>query len=341
MAARRLALPPGRVGRVALVAFAVAFGWAEGELRAASTAACLPPLLCVSRQFQREDLSPPKNLYGVSIAGPGDAWAVGESGTILHRSSRGWEQINSGTTADLISVWSRGNDVWIVARDGLLHRSETDFVRVALPSAAAIVFANGIDQVTATGSSDVWFGGAGGILHFDGARWTADASIPVDRLMPRVPGEVWANERLPPIVPYGALKGRVLYRDGWQTWREKFAPAPVDGRLGTFAPIGPGDAWASTSICLFGSHCSSSCSTDLSRYVNGALDSQLRSSSPISRFVGTRSDDLWAVADDGLKRFDGSSWTDIPGSPSAATDAAGADGMLILVGLAGLIVTCQ
>jgi hypothetical protein len=58
-------------------------------------------------------------LHSVWGTGPGDAWAVGDTGTILHWDGGAWNPSNSGTSNALLGVWGCGvNQLWTVGRGG-------------------------------------------------------------------------------------------------------------------------------------------------------------------------------------------------------------------------------
>ena len=50
-----------------------------------------------------------------------DAFAVGNSGTIVHYDGRTWNEISSGTTNDLYAIWGNSrNDVFVVGASGMI-----------------------------------------------------------------------------------------------------------------------------------------------------------------------------------------------------------------------------
>ena len=63
------------------------------------------------------------SLYAVWGSGPGDAWAVGDNGTILRWNGTAWSSVSSGTTNFLYSVWGSGpGDVWAFGSGGTILR---------------------------------------------------------------------------------------------------------------------------------------------------------------------------------------------------------------------------
>ena len=66
----------------------------------------------------------PGELTGVWGSGPGDVFAVGQQGTILHLSNGSWSAMSSGTGAALGSVWGTGpRDVVVVGDKVMLQLS--------------------------------------------------------------------------------------------------------------------------------------------------------------------------------------------------------------------------
>jgi len=63
------------------------------------------------------------DLHGVWGTAPGDAWIVGDSGTVLHWDGAMWHPSDSGTSNALLAIWGSGtNDLWAVGRGGtILH----------------------------------------------------------------------------------------------------------------------------------------------------------------------------------------------------------------------------
>ena len=55
----------------------------------------------------------PAPLHAVWGSGPDDVYAVGDEGTVAHRTRDGWSLENAGTTAPLRALWGAGpNDVF-------------------------------------------------------------------------------------------------------------------------------------------------------------------------------------------------------------------------------------
>ncbi len=66
-------------------------------------------LICSVDHWCWENPHPQGNeLRGVWSSGPGDVWAVGMNGTIIHWDGTSWASAPSGTTNNLYGVWGAG-----------------------------------------------------------------------------------------------------------------------------------------------------------------------------------------------------------------------------------------
>jgi len=106
-------------------------------------------------------------------AAPGDVWAVGMLGTLLHFDGTVWTRVAAGlTTRHLWGVWgSAANDVFVVGDAGtVLHFDGSDWAAANVPTTESLrdVWGASPRQVIAVGTD-------GTILHFDGV-WHADTS---------------------------------------------------------------------------------------------------------------------------------------------------------------------
>jgi hypothetical protein len=108
-------------------------------------------------------------LKAVWAVNANDVYAVGNTGTILHRvNGTSWAAVASGIPDNLRSVWaSSSSDVWVGSEHGaILHFDGSGWSDMPSPSTSDV------DTIWGTGPSDVWFGGSTMILHWDGARLT-------------------------------------------------------------------------------------------------------------------------------------------------------------------------
>lgn len=152
------------------------------------------------------------DFLGVWGSGPDDVWLVGTGGQLWHWDGRNLGPVQSGVTADLVSIHGiNANKFFIAGRQGtLLYRNGAAFQRVSLPDASADLFQIFIDH-----SNQVWATTGTTVL-----RGTADGSpLVVDLQQPGVSnlqglwgtsdGAIWIA---------GAL-GVVMRRSslGWET----------------------------------------------------------------------------------------------------------------------------
>jgi photosystem II stability/assembly factor-like uncharacterized protein len=79
------------------------------------------------RVWVRQQTGVDEDLRAVWGARPGQVWAVGDEGRILHEVAPGvWRAEESGTDADLYAVWGSGaDDLWAAGDEGVvLHSSD-------------------------------------------------------------------------------------------------------------------------------------------------------------------------------------------------------------------------
>jgi photosystem II stability/assembly factor-like uncharacterized protein len=77
------------------------------------------------RVWVRQETGVDDDLRAVWGARPGQVWAVGDGGRILHEVNDGvWRAEESGTDADLYAVWGTGaDDLWAAGDDGVVLHS--------------------------------------------------------------------------------------------------------------------------------------------------------------------------------------------------------------------------
>ncbi|HEX6790304.1 MAG TPA: hypothetical protein VF247_03260 [Candidatus Krumholzibacteria bacterium] len=120
-----------------------------------------------------------QNFTDVWSSGPGDAFAAGEYGAILHYDGVAWSHmVPEGTLPTFFRVWgTSGTDVYGVAYRGFYHYDGISWKLVD----------TGLDEVAdvwGASSADVfaisYFGNHSEFAHFDGAAWTPKPLIPED-----------------------------------------------------------------------------------------------------------------------------------------------------------------
>ena len=126
-----------------------------------------------SWQLEEYDSRTSRNLYGV-WGNEQVVWVVGEGGTIRRMtpaklSSRAFETAVSPATADLRGVYGFGpDDVWAVGDDAtVVHYDGKAWSRVATPLDGVNVKPR-LFAVWGSSPRDVWIGGNGVMLHFEG-----------------------------------------------------------------------------------------------------------------------------------------------------------------------------
>lgn len=118
-----------------------------------------------------------RDLLAVWSAPSGEAWAVGEGGTVLRHDGSQWAPIpsgpNGGISADLRGVWGLdAHDIWAVGTAGTaLHWDGDRWTPSTEPASFSL------NAVWGRAPNDVWAVGSGGtILHYDGAAWQPEFS---------------------------------------------------------------------------------------------------------------------------------------------------------------------
>ena len=186
-----------------------------------------------------------ETLRAAWAAAPGDVWAVGDGGLVLHYDGRGFRRESVLTSQDLVAVHgSSASDVWVAGAAGaLLHYdgqawSLQDVATLIDASGGAMtgvlhgIFAGARDAVWAVGHTGV----AAVIAHYDGERWTSQRlEVPTVEALRAVwgtsPQRLWA-------VGDG---GRILSFDG-QQWRVEVSPTRA--ALRSVHGLAEHDVWA-------------------------------------------------------------------------------------------------
>ncbi len=146
--------------------------------------------------------APPANtpttryLQGVWSDGPSNAWAVGNSNTVLRYSGSGWSVVSDvnhpiGAVDSYNAVWGVGSDVWIAGENSILHCTSATACANESSGGSGILYG-----LWGTSRTNVFAVGAGGrIAHYNGTAWAAMPS-PTARNLARVAGsgtsDVWA-----------------------------------------------------------------------------------------------------------------------------------------------------
>lgn len=161
-------------------------------------------------------------LWWCWVGPDGQAWAVGERGTVLHRSGERWDLVDTAAAVNpnhtLYGIWGAGDRVFVVG--GSLS-APSDAVTIATYDGTwtAVATAGLPDQplfkVWGSAADDVWAVGTSGvILHFDGQSWTTVPSPTSERLI-----AVWGTDANAVYAVGGDATGLILSWDG-TAWAE-------------------------------------------------------------------------------------------------------------------------
>ena len=133
------------------------------------------PAICNGSGYCWENPRPQGNRLNKAISvGLNDEWAVGDAGTIVHRTSTATTLVVSGTTRNLYSIWASGTDLYAVGEGGIiLHSSGGSWSsESSSPSVTTDLY-----DVTSSGGNLFAVGAAGVILKRNtGAFWTKETS---------------------------------------------------------------------------------------------------------------------------------------------------------------------
>lgn len=183
-------------------------------------------------------------LYDVWGSAPGDVWAVGFNGTILHYDGTRWQRALEGVSHLFRGVWGSGRtNVWAVGIRGLgdprpvLYHYDGQAWRPT-PSVADALAHAPLTDVWGTSASNVWAVGYGGvIIHFNGTAWNNQSMI--GDLYPEY---IWGS----PAGDAWITGGRALLRFNGQSWAPHSSPLTDSLQLTAGWGIAPTDHWAGT-----------------------------------------------------------------------------------------------
>jgi hypothetical protein len=118
------------------------------------------------------------DLLAVTVVKQGEAYAVGQGGTLIGYDGTRWAAITTDPplpASDLGSVWaSSSDDIYVVSKnatDGVMHiGAQGALTHVTMPAGADVITA-----IAGSGSNDVFAVGLSGtIAHYDGTAWTLE-----------------------------------------------------------------------------------------------------------------------------------------------------------------------
>jgi hypothetical protein len=233
-------------------------------------------------------------------AGPGDLWAVGDQGLILHHDGRRWTRVPSGSTEDLVAVAGRGpGDAWALGRNGDILRLQGGRWSVATRVPSGPSYDDELTDLLVLPSGEAWLVGGNRdrpregqqlpdtciVGHLRNQVWTFDRDTqdcgPLERVWAgRGPDDVWAQGQIAVV----HWNGRYLTKNPRQR------PPARSGLHG--APSG----WRLIRSGRYG--------VNLERTGSG--------SAPVKRdardFWAFGPDDVWAINGGTLDHFDGRAW---------------------------------
>lgn len=156
----------------------------------AATGTPPPAPLCNATQFCWENPKPTGNrLNDAVVVAPGEVWAVGDAGTILHRSGNAYTLAASGTTRNLYGIWANGNELYVVGEAGtILHGINGVFTSDNNTGITA-----DLNDVWGSGATVIAVGASGVVLR-RGANWSVDytASAELKGVWGANVNDIWA-----------------------------------------------------------------------------------------------------------------------------------------------------
>jgi hypothetical protein len=178
-------------------------------------------------------------LFAVSELPSGDAWGVGQTGTIIRYTGGAWSNFTSTLTTNLWGVQMlSSNEVYIVGDHVIARCTSASCTQVATPTAV-------LDDLYMTGSDQGWAVGAdGSIWHDVGGTWssvTSPTTLPLYFVTMDSPTHGWAGggTSSPTFQP-------VLLEYNGANWVDRTSTLPVGAPVLYSLALDPGGAtgWA-------------------------------------------------------------------------------------------------
>ena len=125
-----------------------------------------------AQEWQQMQSGTTVTLQSVWGCSPSDVFAVGQNGTILHYDGSGWSPMDSGTTKTLNGLWgTSSSDVYAVGATN--GRVILHFDGSSWQEMASPPTSFGYWNVWGSSSSDIFaVGSSGTIVHYDGTTWS-------------------------------------------------------------------------------------------------------------------------------------------------------------------------
>lgn len=158
-------------GPTASSTFTRVFAHPSGEVWVTGTGGVLRKRATGQQAWQEPARATAKNLSGLWVAGPDEAWAVGQEGNVVYASGGSAMLVPQVTSDELLDVWGRSpTEVWAVGKAGTVLRCTNS----PAPECAK-VDAQTTDWLVAValrGDREVWIVDNSRKLHwYDGVKW--------------------------------------------------------------------------------------------------------------------------------------------------------------------------
>jgi len=265
------------------------------------------------------------SIWAIMGSDASDIWAVGESGTILHRDGASWGSTPSGTTSWLTGLWvSSPSEAFASGENATLLRWDG---HVWSPLSCQLSDLAWFDDVWAAASDDLWIAAGWGIVRRKAGScevaWTATSLQTVIDVWGTGPDDVWAAGWEWDDVA-GRDFGLIVHWNGtaWTAERQG-----TSERLHALHGTGPDDIWAVAA----GSDPLHWDGTSWTSY-------PVEAASTYEGVWGTAANDYWAVGTGGVVvHWNGTTWAQVdvgtehdvrgvwaaPGGPIVAGGEAG------------------
>lgn len=242
-------------------------------------------------------------IWDVNAFNATNAWAVGNSGTVLQWNGTAWTaNAIPGVTSQRFAVWAIDvNNVYVggVTTNSQLHRfNGTSWENLLTPTNW---FGSGsIRSIWGTAANNVWVAGSSGrIFHWNGSTWTArnagiNANFSPSRIWGTNAANIWA------VGATGGTNTGVIYKwNGVDTWVEQLSGVPtVKGIWGSSAT----NMWAVGGT-------GGSNPGQIYRLSGSTWTEQTTTTYTLNHIYGSNSSNIWAVGNSGaIHYYNGTSW---------------------------------
>ncbi|HYK45336.1 MAG TPA: YCF48-related protein [Parafilimonas sp.] len=230
-------------------------------------------------EFRLEpELSTAGNNLDAICAKGNELWAVGKD-SIVHYNGKQWESQASGNANNLHAIYALGDEIWAVGGKGtIIHYNGTQW------ESQESTTESGLEAICGQGD-EIWaVGGKGTIVHYNGKQWESQNSTTQRRLQAICAkgGELWA-----------VGMGIIVHYDGKQWESETSIPESL-----LEAVYGKGDE-----LWVVGHH-------GVVLHYNGEQWEQQTSTTQSNLYaIYGRGNEIWAVGDNGtIVHYDGKQW---------------------------------